>query len=204
MPNDIIITFETLYDLLRREKTRQELQEFDKNFYKNTAKYVEEKQSILESQKQKESVFAEQEIKKTRNQIENTLKILRELYETRENKIIQLALINSRTKSNNSGKLNLLPEELEFYDSIINRLNQFRSNILHNVQNSKQPISDKPKDIKTPEKPQNIKFIRFIEAVPKFVGKNLKTYGPFEKEDMASLPNDVSSILIKNKTAETI
>ena len=206
MPEDIIITFEVLYDLLRREKTRQELQKLDPIFYQNLAKYVSEKKDILESQKQKESVFAEQEIKKTRNQIESILKIIKELYEIRENKIIQVALINSRTKSDTSLP-NLLPEETQFYGLVIDNLNKFRKNILHSVQNSNPPITEEkeePKDIKRDERPQNIKFIRFIEAVPKFVGTDLQVYGPFEKEDVASLPYNVSGLLIKNNRAEEI
>ena len=206
MPEDIVITFEALYDLLRREKTRQELQKLDSIFYQNLAKYISEKKDILESQKQKESVFAEQEIKKTQNQIESILKIIRELYEIRENKIIQLALINSRTKSD-TNLPNLLPEEAQFYDLVIKGLNKFRANILHSVQNSNPPAMEKkeePKEIKRDERPQNIKFIRFIETVPKFVGTNLQVYGPFEKEDVASLPFDVSELLIKNNRAEEI
>jgi len=204
---DIIITFETLYDLLRREKTRQEIQKLDENFYKDLAKYISEKRDILGSQKQKQSVFTEQEIKKTQNQIDSILKIIRELYEIRENKIIQMALINSRTKSENNTVINLVPEEEGFYELVIKGLNQFRSNILHSVQNSNPPTmikKEEPKDIKRDEKPQNIKFIRFTETVPKFVGSDLQVYGPFEKEDVASLPTNIVSLLIKNNRAEEI
>ncbi|MBU1245867.1 MAG: hypothetical protein KKH88_04720 [Nanoarchaeota archaeon] len=204
---DIMITFETLYDLLRREKTRQEIQKLDENFYKDLAKYISEKKDILESQKQKESVFTQQEIKKTQNQIDSILKIIRELYEIRENKIIQVALINSRTKSENETVTNLVPEEEDFYKLVIQGLNQFRSNILHSVQNSNPPTiikKEEPKDIKRDEKPQNIKFIRFIETVPKFVGSDLQVYGPFEKEDVANLPINVVTLLIKNNRAEEI
>ena len=71
---DDIITYETLYEILRREKYNQELQTLDKEFFKNTTTYLNEKESILESQKQKSSIFSATEINKTKKQIENIKK----------------------------------------------------------------------------------------------------------------------------------
>ena len=61
----------------------------------------------------------------------------------------------------------------------------------------------KPKDIKV-EKPNSTKLVRFIYTVPKFVGNDLNTYGPFESENLASLPLKVADVLIKRKRAQEI
>ncbi len=45
-------------------------------------------------------------------------------------------------------------------------------------------------------------MVRFISAVPKFVGPELEVYGPFEPEDMASLPKKMANILVKKGRAE--
>ena len=37
---DVLVTYETLYELLRREKSRQEIQKMDADFYDNVLKYV--------------------------------------------------------------------------------------------------------------------------------------------------------------------
>ena len=56
METEVIITYDTLYEILRREKTRQELQDLNKTFFKDVTKYIEEKSSILNSQEQKTSL----------------------------------------------------------------------------------------------------------------------------------------------------
>jgi len=204
---EIIITYETLYELLRREKLKPELQKLDESFFKDIINYLQEKKAILESQESKESVFTKIEAEKTKRQIVNILKIITELYEKRENKILQLALINSRTKAENKIP-EMLKEEKELYKSILNDLSKFRKDILHNILETKEPEiskSEKPKEIKRPQKPENsTKLIRFLNELPKFVGTDLKVYGPFDKEDVAHLPKEIANLLIKKEKAEEI
>ena len=149
MSEEIIITYETLYELLRREKTRPELQQLDSKFFKDLTNYIEEKTSILKSQETKDSIFAPIEAKKTKKQVEQIQKIIKELYERRESKILQLALISSRTGPENADNLAMLKEEHEFYEELINTLNSARTGILINLIQGKQPKLSKPKDIKS-------------------------------------------------------
>ena len=58
---DVIITYETLYELLRREKSRKELQKLDPNFYQRVTNYLEEKNIILKSQKDTEIIKTEKQ-----------------------------------------------------------------------------------------------------------------------------------------------
>ncbi|HLC56283.1 MAG TPA: hypothetical protein VJJ23_03550 [Candidatus Nanoarchaeia archaeon] len=206
METEVIITYDTLYEILRREKTRQELQDLNKTFFKDVTKYIEEKSSILNSQEQKsDSVFAKIEIEKTKKQIENIKKLVKELYEKRESKIIQLAIIFSRTNPDKSPE-SMLPEELELYNNLINLLNDYRQGILHNLIEGKLPLiqNSKPKDLKTTPEPGNITLLRITSPIPKFIGDDLEIYGPFDEQDIASLPQRVADVLIKNNRAEII
>jgi DNA replication initiation complex subunit (GINS family) len=45
-------------------------------------------------------------------------------------------------------------------------------------------------------------MVVFKEAVPEFLGADLKTYGPFEKGDIAKLPEENAKILIEKGLAE--
>ena len=92
---EVIITYENLYEILRREKYRTELQKLDETFYKDVVKYLQEKRAILESQAKKDNIFASTELEKTQTQLKNVLKIIRELYEKRENKIVQFSLFKN-------------------------------------------------------------------------------------------------------------
>lgn len=202
---DAIITYETLYEILRLEKYRKELQKLDAAFFHNVSKYLEEKKSILQSQESKDNMFAQQNIEKTRKQLENIQKILKELYEKRESKIVQLALFCSRTKSKLQDDSMLLDEEKKMYERIADDLSMFREGIAERLVEGKKPEIRQAKDIKI--QPQDLsknKLVRFLQAVPQFVGEDLNTYGPYEAEDVANLPMKVSEILIKNKRVEEI
>lgn len=200
---DFSITYESLYDILRKEKSQEELQKLDQNFFSFVAEYLNTKKQILESQESKDSIFASAEIQKTRKQLENSQKILKELYERRENKIIQMALFSSRAESRIDHEL-MLKEELEFYNSIISTLNSFRTSILDNLIVGRMPVLDKPKAIKTQEEQDDTKLVRFINAVPRFVGDDLNIYGPYEEQDVANLPQKVVKVLIDKNRAEEI
>ena len=200
MSKEVIITYETLYELFRREKYQTEIQKLDPDFFKEITKYLTEKEAILNSQKQKESVFSSLEVQKTKKQIENIQKIIKELYEKRESKIMQLAIICSRTSLEIKQLPALLPEEKQLYEQIINDLNLFRDKILHKILNAKLPEAEKAKDIKIEQ--ESTKLVRVLSPIPKFLGTDLKTYGPFEEEDMIALPAKIAEVMIEKKRAE--
>jgi len=201
-----IITYETLYEILRREKVKEELQKLDNNFLRDTLNYLKEKRATLESQQKKVNIFASTETKKTRKQLENAEKMLKELYEKRENKILKLALFSSRADEDPDHS-NMLEEEKQLLNEIKDNLNRYRKGILSNMLANKLPeISQKtePKEIKTPDKPQETKLIRLNQAIPQFLGTDLNIYGPYEKEDVANLPKDIGQLLIKKKRAKPL
>ncbi len=48
------------------------------------------------------------------------------------------------------------------------------------------------------------KIIRVVREFPCFVGPDLRSYGPFAKEDIVALPDEVSEILLTKKVAERV
>lgn len=200
---DFAITYESLYDMLRKEKSQEELQKLDPNFFSFVAEYLNTKKQILESQESKDSIFASAEIQKTRKQLENSQKILKELYERRENKIIQMALFSSRSESRFDSEL-MLKEEQELFGSVISTLTSFKTSILDNLIRGKLPVIEQSKSIKSQDIDKNSRLVRFINAVPKFVGDDLNIYGPYEEHDVANLPEKVVKVLINRNRAEEI
>lgn len=199
---DIIITYESLYELLRREKYRADLQKIDETFYRDVVKYLQEKSAILESQSKKSSIFASTELEKTQTQLKNVIKILKELYEKRENKILQAAMFCSRSK-NSQDTSNMLPEEFALYDSLKQVFDIYRNGILCNLLESKLP-EIKPleqKDLKTEDKTNNISLL-MLSDLPEFVGPDLQVYGPFKKGDKQEFPRLVADMLISTEQAK--
>ena len=205
MEEKTVITYETLYEILRKEKTRPELQKLDETFFQSLLKYIEEKKEILYSQQNKESIFTSLEVQKTRKQLENVQRIVKELYEKRESKIIKLATIHSRAASNPAKDTDLmLKEEIRFYTQLLDLLNDSRSGVLNNLLKGKEPMLNpyKPKDLKTAEKPQiSGEIIKFIDNIPEFVGTDMKTYGPFKKEEEKEIPQEIADLLVNRKKA---
>jgi DNA replication initiation complex subunit (GINS family) len=191
-----IITYEILYDILRREKTRQELQKLDENLFKDINNYIKEKKSILDDLKTKSSIFAQKEINKTEKELENIKRIVKEIYDKRESKILQLALSSSIT-SKIEYDTNLLPEEKLIFNDLSKFLKESRKELLNNLLDD-----EKPKVIKSEQ--ESIKTVRILQAIPKFIGDDLNEYGPFNEEYIASLPIKVAELLIKKNRAEEI
>ena len=199
---EVIITYENLYEILRREKYRTELQKIDETFYQDVIKYLQEKTAILESQSRKESIFASTEVEKTQTQLKNVLKILKELYEKRENKIIQFALFCSRS-NNAQDTSTMLPEEFALYSQLKETLDNYRLGILNNILQNKLPSLSlsNPKDLKGEEKTDSLS-IQVLKDIPEFVGPDLSVYGPFKVGEKQQIPTMIAQMLIDTEQAE--
>lgn len=198
---EVIITYETLYEILRREKYRIELQKLDESFYKDVVKYLEEKRAILDSQTKKESIFASTEVEKTQTQIKNVIKIIKELYEKRENKLVQFALFSSRSQ-NMQDTSTMLPEEYELYKKMKGALDEFREGVLIQLLQNKLPslAFDEQKGLKIEEK-TNSSTVEVLRDIPEFVGPDLGIYGPLKQGEHYALPDVVADMLIKTEQA---
>lgn len=199
--SDIVITYETIFELLRSEKNKNELQKLDPNFYSDLVDYLKDKNEILS--KDNDSIFAQQDMKKTQIELANIRKMIRELYERREKKIVGLALIKSRTDSAIIDTSALLEEETLFFEHMVQNFDRFRVKILDKVLDMEKPaLGNEEKNIKKVKKDNTT--IRFLSAIPKFLGTQLEIYGPFNAEDIANIPTNLANILISKKRAEEL
>jgi len=210
---EVTITYETLFELLRREKERSELQKLDGSFFNNVLRYLKDKQVII-TQQQSE-VFSEEEKIKTGEQLVNVRKIIKEFYDRREKKIVSMAIDKSKNKSSIVDGSVFLKQEKELFDNIVKILDLGRENVLFNIIKLKEPLSlggvgfEKKEaassdPVVVRKENRDTKLVRLLNAVPKFVGKELEEYGPFEEEDIASLPIEIANVLVNKGRAEEI
>ena len=203
---EINITYETLFELLKREKDTTDLQKLEPNFFNYFVDYLNGKKNMLDKE---DTLFSYDEKKKVEKQIENAKRIIKEIYERREKKILNIALMKSRTKSNVIDTSALLENEKMFVDEIVKVLNLFRNEVINNIITgeyaSKAAVESEKKDEKNmPGEDKSTKIVRFLYAVPKFVGKELEEYGPFAEEDIANLPAEIADVLISKGNVEEI
>jgi DNA replication initiation complex subunit (GINS family) len=208
--SDISITYDLLFDILKIEKSREDLQKLDEKFYKNVVEYLSTKESIITNSN---TPIREREL--TRIQLGNVKKLLLELYDRREKKIINLAIYKIKTGAGIINTESLLEEERNLFEMLCMQLSRYRDDIVNNVIEGKMPVANIPStselpDIKTTaniveeteDTSDGIKSVRFIKSVPKFLGPELEIYGPFEENDIASLPTRIANILVKKDRAE--
>jgi len=131
--DNIKITLETLYDILRNEKKKEDLQKLEQTFFVDVLNYLKEKKSLLGMKSDENELFAAGEKEKIEYELRSIKRILKQLYEKREKKIIDIALNRSRTGSDIIDTSSMLKEEKEFYNKILDTLDVFRRSVLLNL-----------------------------------------------------------------------
>ncbi len=210
---EVVLTYETLYELLRREKSREELQKLDERFFKDLLNYFREKQQAYDDNMIKNDIFSQSERDKLHIQLANIRKILKDLYDIRERKIINMAINKSRTNTHIVDTANLLVQEQAMFDSLHSVLKQYRTGILHRLLEMREPdilpiVLPLPEETKTQEEipaplEHGMKKIKITEAVEQFYGEELEQYGPYNAYEEITLPEQLADILIsQGKAAE--
>ena len=136
-------------------------------------------------------------------QLQNIKKILKELYDRREEKIIEMSLIRSKTKTNIIDTSNLLEQEKALYNSIVDVLNNYRERIINSViemRSVTKPVfvieDNQEKKTELP-----VTKLRFIQEVEQFFGKELEEYGPFKANEIAYIPNELANVILSQGKA---
>ena len=262
--DNIKITLETLYDILRNEKKREDLQKLESTFFIDVISYMREKQAFLATKKDVDDLFASGEKDKLEYEIRSIKRILKEIYEKREKKILDIALNRSRTASEIIDTSSMLREEKEFYERILDTLDKFRQGIIMNLFKGELPslldlsrvcfevekpeekkiklepkleqatlpaedsletseteepeeetaeteeTKDEPESTKqesspeTTSEPQEMTKIKMIKAMPSFIWKDMKEYGPYDVNDEVEIFPEVAELMIRKGRAEKV
>lgn len=190
--NEVNITYETLFEILRLEKNRVELQKLEKNFYINVAVYIKEKTKALSAEKSFDSRH-ELAIK----QLSNIKKIVRDIYFRRLKKIMNTALNFNVAPDSVVEREPMLEQEAQFFKDLQLILKDNKQNILDMIIKGELLKVEMPKgDI------SNSIMVRFVDEVPKFVGEDLEEYGPYQVNELANLPTKLADILLSKGSAE--
>lgn len=223
---DIRINYETLFDLLRREKNREELQSLDKDFYEQVLAYLKEKKDSLS--KKDDELFASAEKEKLKIQFQNIRRIIKELYERREKKVINMAMSRARTGSDVIDTSNLLPSEKEYFDDQVRLFVQYKDKVLDRILNVKEfdnrveeekankeseVRADVKKEINAEEEKETTntfvpsggtdkKKVLILDSMPKFMGLNNEVLGPYNEGEEVELDTQIADILVKGGKAE--
>jgi len=185
-----MITYNELYDALRKERYSEQLQPIPKRFIKEVADYLKDKKEIAN----KESDDFSDTILKTKKQYENSIAIFKELILRRKKKILELAFVAAETGISKRDFENMLAVEKESFDNIMKVLEKGDKKITEILKGAEEEGDNIPKN----------KMVVFVEETDEFLDLEGNKLGPFKKGDVANLAGEIANILLIDKKVESI
>lgn len=178
--------YTTLYQLWETEKEHLELQPLNRTFFQDLSQYVktlrEELQALDEQTWKTELLHEEQKRIKT---------LLSDLTITRFQKMLDAVKADRELTSDQ------LTTEEEYSYNALQLIWKHLQTVIADILRGRSPSI--PGDLSM-KKPKRL-LIRFLQAIPAIVGPDMKTYGPFNEEDVAYLPTENAEVLIKRNIA---
>lgn len=183
-----MLTYNDLYELLRKEKFSETLQQLPKNFLIDVAEYLNEKreQSAMDS-----SMFVDS-VAKTKKQLENSIAIFKELMLRRKKKLLNLVFVAAETGIMKRDYENMLGLERELFEKMVKSFEE-----------SEKELSNVFLQKKLEEKKKN-RMIIFNQDVEQFVDMLGAPVGPFASGELANLENEVAEILVTGGKASFV
>jgi len=187
-----MITYQEIYDILRKEKYNEALQELPRDFFKELAEYIADKRKLLS--RESDSALFSDTLRMTRKQLDNALSVIKELLAIRERKVLNLAFAAAQTGVTKRDTDNLLEHERDLFEISVKKLEENQKLIKKRLEGVEQ---GEGKDLK------NL-FIKFKQDIPAFLGPDGQEFGPFKEGEIANLAKEIVDILISDGKAMVI
>ena len=172
------MSYEKLFEILMREKNRDELTPIHPEFYGMAREYLEQQSKGFASD--------------SYSHIQSLNSMLKEIFSRREKKILTLAAVKARTNADVFDVSVMSPEEKELFNSVVAILTGMRTKIF--VDNSSKAASSNDTN-------DTIRLMA-LKDIDAFVGEELETYGPYKKDDLIMIPSTIARILLKRGDAK--
>jgi DNA replication factor GINS len=185
--------YSELYTAWQREIENSAIQPLPADFYERSSRYL--KQIKTENQTSDKSNLKASLMKQ---ECRNVTRMIKELLRIRYKKLLKTI----------KGGQKLLPdiltnEETEFLTGLLpfaEAYDIFAKGLLQGITPKSVIKPAETKEIAAEAQRKRV-TLRFVKAIPAIVGSDMKTYGPFLAEDVASLPADNARILVKQGLA---
>lgn len=170
------LNYEELRKIQARERASPVLQSIPDKFYTSVVKLIESKNENLKNN------FSLTEAR----EYESILRVAEDIHERRIQKIVLRAM----KAGGGQEEIALTGEEAELFERISRAVSDDREKFSRIV-GGKEGKSE-----------ESIKRIKILKNLPKFVGTDLKVYGPFKEGDIAELPEKEAQLLVSRGIAE--
>ena len=175
--------YERIYAAWDREQKEERLQRLENDFYIAAKKFLE---VLLRDKNQNESASLLRALLEKAHY--NTSFLLSDLMNIRLDKIL-----SSIRNGKEINKEKLTSEEKVLYEQLKNDLMRFFG---------KPALPSEVKELE--EKKNSFILVRFVKPLPAIVGSDMKIYGPFQVEDIATIPKENAKALVLRNAAKPV
>ncbi|MDH5440971.1 MAG: hypothetical protein OEZ48_02290 [Candidatus Bathyarchaeota archaeon] len=178
--------YDELYEAWRKEKESEEIQALSRDFFAQLTDYIskiKEEGRMLDEKTLRGRLLLQER--------EKVLRLTEELVRARYGKIMLLV---------SAGKIvpgtSLTEQEMSLYEKTLPSTESYLG-VLESISLGRlSKVEEKAKS-------KNV-VVRILKEIPAIIGVDMRTYGPFRPEDVASLPVENARILIEEEAAEEI
>jgi len=178
--------YDELYAAWQREIEGTALGRLPPDFYARIAGYlrrIKEESRMLDKKTVKAGLLE--------REMQNVKRMLQELVWARYKKLVKMI-----SESQNVPSDLLTVEEAKTFAGFLPFTEAYQRFVKSLLQGQVSRV-----DVETPHKRV---ALRFVKAIPAVIGADMKTYGPFMVDDVASLPVENAKILVKQGLAEVV
>jgi len=188
--------YQRLHQAWRKEKATAELQNIKDEFLREMKLYAQE---LSKAPADTESLTG----RITQTERQHALQMLKELTETRLGKIVRLEMEGEPIDAQA-----LTPEEQRLHANLRQLLASYGDGSDLPTPEPMRVQAAKPRPEPPPPPPQaadqELTLVRFLQPLPAIMGVDMKAYGPFKPEDVASIPKQNAVNLIRRGIAKLV
>ena len=152
------------------------------SFLQNLREYIEQ---VLERTQSEELTALQRQLLET--ELTNLQFMMKNLLQMRVKKILT----------------HLFDQEID-YDLLTRTERRFADQISRNLRSVLLPVNDLFTPLEEEGGSSRLLLVRFLEDHPQLIGVDLKTYGPFRADDLATLPAENARLIIRKNQAEPV
>jgi len=174
---------DALGELLRKERASTSLQPVESGFYRDLAR-------LLVEVKERYPPYSRER--------ENLSKLVEELFNVREKKLLLQALFYARSQEPPEPE-STTPEERDFILKLVEMLRARRERLLRSVEEGDGKEECEVAGVgELPSSKPRMVAVRILQDLPPIVGSDGRTYGSFKPEDVVLLPERNAAVFVKH------
>jgi len=170
-----MMSYNDLYEVLRKEKYTETLQQLPKDFIKELSEYFSDKRK----ESSKEDDLFQESIARAKKQLENSIALFKELVRIRKKKLLSLVFVATETGIMKRDYENMLVHEREVFESLVKAFEQGDKELTKLMSSRRE--GDK-----------KLRMIMFNQDVEQFVDMNGNSIGPFVGGELVNLDGEIA------------